>query len=806
MPYMNIILRQHGPKLRRRSGLIAPATRQPLLHHAAMLLIPLLLPGRLPAQRAGNFLQRAFGTASVDEQPLLSPAAPGFSILVASREFDVQRMAQSSAARLTIGDIPVRFDLRYERQSGIDLYRLRHAPDSELRGEHIRFTWTFPAAYNESMTLDTGALQGQPLHLPDGRIPDNHFTNWGSLFYNRQANVAVGVQLDGAEPSRYARHGYSRFTRLASLQLMAMTGNPNMEIILFAYRPKDQRFWWAEWYQLRSRAEGNIPRNFFPILSAADLSWQAGEQQSVAVIPAPEERDRKMELVIIDDLHRKLVARVAFQYQLPVTNVAVKVGDWRSSLYRLLVVPAGQTVDPAVNDLNRKLTNVIVRPARAQAPVLFVAPTDMWLAYATNGGHDYHGWRTGYDGSVGYSPTVMSSRQHRLNNFFYSLYERYTEIHHFRYLEELSVQDGLPIEYATQYDVARGRVRLEDYRLVLIGNHCEFTTRESYRFFLEYLGRGGGVLIHGGDSFAVIVEYLPSLAEPRYLWQRGHAWVHLGDQPSDFRAPVLLPNDAPPDAPILNPAPGDAIDYLNPFHTTVGYWIPRSKAVIADATHPILRGLNLKPGDEVPGPWGGEVDIPYEPRAWDVLIRSDRAAPDEREFGIDAYDPTPFHRVGLAVHRNQRLGMVCGENFPNILARPENSLFRELYRRTLHYLLDGAKPLNRENLVPPTQRDSTVIAWERPVRIDTLRYELPAFIDFNDPQWHRKPAPFAHYVIEGSIDGQNWIRLADRRHGPWRGIQTDVFAPLELRYLRFDGTFSTGEPFRVRNFEAFPAQ
>ena len=32
-----------------------------------------------------------------------------------------------------------------------------------------------------------------------------------------------------------------------------------------------------------------------------------------------------------------------------------------------------------------------------------------------------------------------------------------------------------------EYDVARGRVRLEDYRLVLIGNHCEFTTGESYR-------------------------------------------------------------------------------------------------------------------------------------------------------------------------------------------------------------------------------------------------------------------------------------------------------------------------------------
>src|SRR5882724_4045091 len=187
-----------------------------------------------------------------------------------------------------------------------------------------------------------------------------------------------------------------------------------------------------------------------------------------------------MELVLIDDIMQKIASRVPFQYELPVTNVLVRVGEWRSSLYRLLVVPAGEKVDPAKNDLNRKLANVIVRPGRARAPVLFVAPTDAWLAYATNGSHDYHGWRTGYDGSVGYAPTVMSSRQHRLNNFFYSLYERFADIHHWRYLDDLAKRDGFTIEYATQRDVALGRVRLEDYRLVLIGNHSEFTTKESF--------------------------------------------------------------------------------------------------------------------------------------------------------------------------------------------------------------------------------------------------------------------------------------------------------------------------------------
>ncbi len=92
------------------------------------------------------------------------------------------------------------------------------------------------------------------------------------------------------------------------------------------------------------------------------------------------------------------------------------------------------------------------------------------------------------------------------------------------------------------------------------------------------------------------------------------------------------------------------------------------------------------------------------------------------------------------------------------------------------------------------------------MRIDTLSYELPEFIDFDNPEWHRKPAAYAHYVIEGSLDAEHWVRLADRRHGPWRGVKTDIFEPREVRYLRFDGTFANGQPFRVRNVEAFAAQ
>ena len=588
----------------------------------ALCVVMIALSFTLSAQNSNSLLRRAFPGSTGSGSPLLDPAAPDFSILIASRELQVEA-AEPDVARLSIGDIPLRLEMRYERQSGIELYRIRHAPDSELRAEHIRFTWTFPASYNESMTFDAGALQGQPLYLPNGKTPDNQFTNWGSLFYSREANIAVGVALDGAEMSRHARRGHSRFTGTSTLQLMAVTGNPGMEITLFSYRPKDSTYWWAEWYQLRSANDPNIPPNFFPILGTSDLSWRPGEKQVVSIVPHPKEAARKMDLCIIDEIHKTLLTRQPFEYRLPITRVQIAVGDWQSGLYRLIVVPAGQPVTPTAIDLNRKLTNFIVRPVRAQAQVLFIAPTDMWLAYSTNGGHDYHGWRTGYDGSVGYSPTVMSSRQHRLNHFFYSLYERFSDIHHWRYLDELSARDGFSIEYATQRDVALGRVKLGDYRLVLVGNHSEFTTQQAFRRFQEYLGNGGGVLIHGGDSFAVIVDYLPTLAEPRYIWQRGHVWAHLGDQPADFVSPILLPPDAPSTAPILNPTAGSAIDYLNVFHTTVGYWIPGSDAVISNPMHPVFEGLNLRLGDKVPGPWGERSISPMSLRhgtSWSVRI------------------------------------------------------------------------------------------------------------------------------------------------------------------------------------------
>src|SRR5262249_24149031 len=155
--------------------------------------------------------------------------------------------------------------------------------------------------------------------------------------------------------------------------------------------------------------------------------------------------------------------------------------------------------DPKERRFDEKMLSLIVRPRQPGGGVLFVAPSEMWRAYASNGGHAMTSWRNGDDyDSVGYSPTVLNTRFRRTNHYYYGLYERYSDIQHYRFLSELARKDGFRIDYCTQDDIALGRVRLSDYRLVLVGNHAEFTTAECYFRFRDYLARGGAVMIHGG--------------------------------------------------------------------------------------------------------------------------------------------------------------------------------------------------------------------------------------------------------------------------------------------------------------------
>jgi hypothetical protein len=732
----------------------------------------------------------------------LDPDMPELSLLLGNRpaamapQREGQAMLSAPASEVTL-------QARFWRQGPFEFCRITPAAGSFLAPEELKLVWGFPMQFNESMTLDADALEGHPLYLPGGDIPPAHYLNWGTLFYNRERNLAIGSRLRGAQAaaSRWgARTGPDSPTQL---HIWTQTGSPELEVTIFTWHPEDERLWWAEWYQDEERREPGAHRALFPVLSALRISWAPGEQQTIQIVPSPGNDGRAMNWTLIDDVSGEVVAQRSFTAQLPVTRLAVPVGQWPTGLYRAVVTPAGEKVDGAARRLSQKMMNLIVRPVKTSAPVLFVAPTDMWRAYASNGGHAMTSWRESwhYD-SVGYSPTVLNTRFRRSNHYYYGLYERYSDIKHYRYLRELARQEGFAIDYCAQDDIASGRVRLDDYRLVLLGSHAEFTTLPCFLHFRSYLAGGGAVMVHGGDSFAVIVEYLPNLDEPRYIWQREHVWIHLTYTSDNFHPPRLLPPDAPADAPITQPDPGGAVDYLNVFHVSVTHWPDSGRAVVSNVDHPIVRGLGLHLGDPVPGRWAGEADMIYEPAAWDVLVRSVEATTEPAENFLERVKQPAFHRAGLSVHKNLRLAVISGENFTGILDDPANTLFRSLYARTLRYLLDSAPPPDDGESVQPSG-DGTQFVLAAPMTIRAIRYEVPELIDFSDPLWFRKPCPYAHYAVEGSEDGDTWKLLADRRHGPWRGLQTDTFAPMRLSRLRVSGTMSNGETLRINNLRVF---
>jgi hypothetical protein len=759
------------------------------------LWLVLLLTSAAWAQAGRGFLTAAFAAAGQQERGLLlSPDMPRLSLLLANRPAAATQRTGHQAT-LTAPASEMVLEARLSREGAFEFCRIRPAAGSPLVPEELKLVWGFPMAYNESMTLDADALQGHPLYLPDGAIPPGNFLSWGTLFYNRERNLAVGTTLRGGAPASKnwaARTGPSSDTQL---HIWTQTGPPDLEVTIFAWRPKEQRLWWAEWYQEEERRAPGVHRAMFPVLSPLEMSWGPGERQTIEIVPGPRDDGREMDWALIDDVSGRTVAQRRFRYELPVTHLAIEAGAWPSGLYRAVIVSAGEKVDDGVRRLSQKMVNLIMRSARASGQVLFVAPTDMWRAYAANGGHAMTSWREAwhYD-SVGYSPVVLSTRFRRANHYYYGLYERYADIRHYQYLRELARQDNLAIDYCTQDDIARGRTRLEDYRLILLGSHAEFTTLAAFLHFRDYLARGGAVMIHGGDSFAVIVDYLPSAAEPRYIWQSEHVWMHLTYSEEDFQPPQLVP-----------PGAGGAVDYLNVFHVSVAHWPDSGRAVVSNIAHPIMRGLGLKLDDPVPGQWAGEADMIYEPAAWDVLVRSPEAITEPGENFLERVKQSPFHRAGLSVHKNLRLAVVSGENFTGILADPVNTLFRTLYARTLHYLLE-MPPLAGEGEPLRPSTGGLEFALSAPETVKAIRYSLPEFIDFSDPLWFRKPAPYAHYVVEGSADGKAWSVLADRRHGPWRGMQTDYLAPARLSLVRIRGDFSNGQPFRVDNVRVFRGQ
>ncbi len=400
-------------------------------------------------------MQQAFGTQPLNGNPLLSVEFPRVSLLFANRAAEVQSTHGGEGVLRAPGSEAI-LVARLERQGAFNFCRIRHRTGSAIPPDELKIVWAFPMDFNESMTMDADALAGHPLYLPDGTVPPAHYVNWGTLFYDRASNLALGTVLKGAQPAvtHYGQRGGP--TGPTHLHFWTSMGRPDLELTILAYRPRDPRLWWAEWVQERERrAPGTYP-HMFPVLSPLDLSWAAGEREEIEIVPGPADAGKAMEFVLIDDVAGVVVARKRFEYAMPVTHLTVDVGDWPSGLYRGIVVPAGQSVNPQVRDFTDKILSLIVRPNQPRGTVLFVAPTDMWRAYASNGGHAMTSWRNrdDYD-SVGYSPTVLNTRFRRTNHYYYGLYERHSDIKHYRFLRDLAEKDGFRIDYCTQDDIAR---------------------------------------------------------------------------------------------------------------------------------------------------------------------------------------------------------------------------------------------------------------------------------------------------------------------------------------------------------------
>src|SRR5438067_10561917 len=92
----------------------------------------------------------------------------------------------------------------------------------------------------------------------------------------------------------------------------------------------------------------------FPVLSPFESSWAPREEQTVQIVPGPEDEGKAMELLFIDDVSGDIAGRRKFVCELPVTEVKFEAGDWPTGLYRVIAVPAGAALEPNVRRLNEK--------------------------------------------------------------------------------------------------------------------------------------------------------------------------------------------------------------------------------------------------------------------------------------------------------------------------------------------------------------------------------------------------------------------------------------------------------------------
>src|SRR5690349_17178859 len=104
------------------------------------------------AQPSRDFLQAAFADRA-DHSLLLSADMPRLSLLLGNRPVAAGER-RKDAVLLTAPDSEDLLEVRLVREGVFEYCRIRPAPNSRLAPEELKLVWSFPMAYNESMTLD----------------------------------------------------------------------------------------------------------------------------------------------------------------------------------------------------------------------------------------------------------------------------------------------------------------------------------------------------------------------------------------------------------------------------------------------------------------------------------------------------------------------------------------------------------------------------------------------------------------------------------------------------------------------------
>jgi hypothetical protein len=146
---------------------------------------------------------------------------PRLSLLLANRQAEVKQW-RNGQPTLGAPASEVLLEARLSREGPFEYCRIRSAASAPLASEELKLVWSFPMAYNESMTLDASALQGIRCTCRMVRFPQPIFCKgWETLFYNRERNLAVGRTLRGAASASTrwaARHRTRPRTQLSAIR------------------------------------------------------------------------------------------------------------------------------------------------------------------------------------------------------------------------------------------------------------------------------------------------------------------------------------------------------------------------------------------------------------------------------------------------------------------------------------------------------------------------------------------------------------------------------------------------------------